>query len=83
AVPLAEAELALVVALVRASGRTRTRRGLVLEAPRWHDAVAWELSESDVDLHIEQIRAKLGDDARQLRFVRGAGYQLGRVSLFA
>lgn len=72
---LTPVEFDLLVSLVRAKGRVRTREKLLAEC-RERD---YEVFDRSIDVHISALRRKLGDDPRQPRFIRtyrGAGYML-------
>lgn len=70
---LTTAELRLLTLLVRNAGRVLTR-DRIMEETRGLDHDAFDRS---IDVLVSRLRQKLGDDARQPRFVktvRGAGY---------
>lgn len=72
---LTRVEFDLLASLARAAGRVRTREQLLLDAAD-RDFEAFDRS---IDVHISSLRRKLGDDAKQPRFietVRGVGYRL-------
>ncbi|MGE3275152.1 MAG: response regulator transcription factor [Vicinamibacterales bacterium] len=72
---LTRIEFDLLSALARAAGRVRTREQLLLDAAD-RDFEAFDRS---IDVHVSSLRRKLGDDAKQPRFietVRGVGYRL-------
>jgi DNA-binding response OmpR family regulator len=68
-------ELQLLAALVQYPGRVMTRLQLLEQL----DEVAYSGYERVIDQHVKNIRAKLGDDARQPRYIAtvyGVGYKL-------
>lgn len=72
---LTPVEFDILHSLARASGRVKTREQL-LDEIRDRE---WEVFDRSVDVHIAALRRKLGDDARQPRFIRtlrSAGYML-------
>jgi len=72
---LTAVEFDLLVALARARGRVKTRETL-LEEVRTRD---YEVFDRSIDVHIAALRKKLGDDAKDPRFIktiRSAGYML-------
>ena len=73
--PLTAYEFQLLHALAERAGRVLSRERL-LELVRGSAEDSFDRS---IDVHISRLRAKLGDDSRQprwLKTVRGAGYQL-------
>src|SRR5689334_2163580 len=79
AVELTGLELDLLVALLRRAGRVVPRAALLEEAGRTDVTV----SERTVDVHISNLRRKIGDRDRKpplIRAVRGVGYVLSRES---
>jgi DNA-binding response OmpR family regulator len=73
--PLTPVEFDLLLVLVRAKGRVRTREQL-LDEIRDRE---YEVFDRSIDVHISSLRKKLGDDAKSPRFirtVRAAGYML-------
>jgi DNA-binding response OmpR family regulator len=79
AVELTGLELDLLVALLRRAGRVVPRAALLEEAGRTDVTV----SERTVDVHISNLRRKIGDRERKpalIRAVRGVGYVLTRDS---
>ena len=73
--PLTAYEFHLLRALAERAGRVLSRERL-LELVR---GSAEESFDRSIDVHISRLRAKLGDDPKQprwLKTVRGAGYQL-------
>ena len=74
---LTPVEFDLLLALVRAAGRVRTREQLLLDVAD-RDFEAFDRA---IDVHISALRRKLGDDPRAPRYietVRGAGYRMLR-----
>lgn len=72
---LTPVEFDILHSLARARGRVKTREQL-LDEIRDRE---WEVFDRSVDVHIAALRRKLGDDARQPRFIRtlrSAGYML-------
>ncbi len=72
---LTPVEYDLLLCLARASGRVKTRDQL-LEEIRERD---YEVFDRSIDVHISALRKKLGDDAKDPRFIRtfrSAGYML-------
>lgn len=72
AIPLATQELALLSYLVQNRGQALTRDQILIGA--WGDD--WYGDQRTVDVHIRQLRKKLGEDL-PLATVRGTGYRLG------
>jgi len=74
---LTRQEFDLLLSLVRAAGRVKTRESLLLEVAE-RDFEAFDRS---IDVHISSLRKKLGDDAKKPRWIetiRGVGYLLRR-----
>jgi DNA-binding response OmpR family regulator len=72
---LTAVEFDLLCSLARAKGRVKTREQL-LEEIRERD---YDVFDRSIDVHISALRKKLGDDAREPRFirtVRAVGYQM-------
>ncbi len=72
---LTPVEYDLLLCLARAAGRVKTRDDL-LEEIRERD---YEVFDRSIDVHISALRKKLGDDAKNPRFIRtfrSAGYML-------
>lgn len=65
-VQLTPVEFELLLSLGRARGRVKTREQL-LEEIRERD---YEVFDRSIDVHIAALRKKLGDDAREPRFIR-------------
>ncbi len=77
ALVLTRQEFDLLLALVRASGRVKTREQLLLEVADRD----FEVFDRSIDVHIASLRKKLGDDAKAPRWIetiRGVGYMLKR-----
>jgi len=70
AVGLTQTEFDLLAHLMRRPGRVYTREELL--ASVW--GYAMHAGTRTVDVHVAQVRAKLGDSAGVLRTVRGVGY---------
>lgn len=72
---LTPVEFALLAVLMRAKGRVKTRETLIMEvADRDFDAF-----DRSIDVHVSALRKKLGDDAKEPRFIRtirAVGYML-------
>jgi DNA-binding response OmpR family regulator len=72
---LTPVEFDLLACLIRAAGRVRSREALLDEIRDRH----YDVFDRSIDVHISALRKKLGDDARQPRFIRtlrSAGYML-------
>lgn len=72
---LTPVEFDLLASLARARGRVKTREAL-LEEIRDRD---FDVFDRSIDVHISSLRKKLGDDAKNPRFIRtlrSAGYML-------
>jgi DNA-binding response OmpR family regulator len=72
---LTPVEFDLLASLARAAGRVRSREALLDEIRDRH----YDVFDRSIDVHISALRKKLGDDARQPRFIRtlrSAGYML-------
>ena len=70
---LTPVEFDLLVSLIRAKGRVRTRERLLEEIRDRH----YEVFDRSIDVHISSLRKKLKDDPktpRYIRTVRSAGY---------
>jgi DNA-binding response OmpR family regulator len=75
ALALTPVEFDLLASLARAHGRVRSREALLDEIRDRH----YDVFDRSIDVHISALRRKLGDDARQPRFIRtlrSAGYML-------
>jgi DNA-binding response OmpR family regulator len=72
---LTPVEFDLLASLSKARGRVKTREALLDEARDRN----WDVFDRSIDVHISALRKKLGDDAknpRWIRTVRSAGYLL-------
>lgn len=72
---LTPVEYDLLFALVRAKGRIKTREALIEDIRDRH----YDVFDRSIDVHISALRKKMGDDAKNPRFirtVRAAGYML-------
>ncbi|HTJ79532.1 MAG TPA: response regulator transcription factor [Rariglobus sp.] len=72
---LTPVEFDLLASLARARGRVRTREALLDEIRDRN----YEVFDRSIDVHISALRKKLGDDAKNPRFIRtlrSAGYML-------
>ncbi|MFN7542543.1 MAG: response regulator transcription factor [Acidobacteriota bacterium] len=68
-------EFDMLLSLGRAAGRVKSREQLLLEVAERD----FEVFDRSIDVHISSLRRKLGDDAKNPRWietVRGAGYRL-------
>ena len=68
-------EFAILVSLIRAKGRVKTREALLDEVSERK----FDVFDRSIDVHVSSLRKKLGDDAKNPRFiktVRGVGYTL-------
>lgn len=75
ALALTPVEFEILTALARSKGRVKSRERL-LEDVRDRE---WEVFDRSIDIHISALRRKLGDDAKNPRFIRtlrSAGYML-------
>ena len=75
ALPLTPVEFEILTALAKAKGRVKSRERL-LEEIRDRE---WEVFDRSIDIHISALRRKLGDDAKNPRYIRtlrSAGYML-------
>ena len=72
---LTPVEFDLLLCLARATGRVKTRDQLLEEIRERN----YEVFDRSIDVHISAVRKKLGDDAKNPRFIRtfrSAGYML-------
>ncbi len=72
---LTPVEYDLLYALARAKGRIKTREALIEDIRDRH----YDVFDRSIDVHISALRKKMGDDAKNPRFirtVRAAGYML-------
>lgn len=68
-------EFDMLLSLARAAGRVKSREQLLLEVAERD----FEVFDRSIDVHISALRRKLGDDAKNPRWietVRGTGYRL-------
>ena len=73
-IELTSKEFHLLKALAEAKGRVLSREQLLAQA--WDYDQASHVSTRTVDLHVSQLRRKLGDSSRRLVTVKNAGYRL-------
>lgn len=74
-IDLTPSEFALLAALLQTPGRAFSRADLLSYLPGDN----WEGMERTVDVHIKNLRLKLGDDPRQPRYIEtvyGVGYRM-------
>jgi len=67
-------EFAILVSLMRAKGRVKTREGLIEEVSERK----FDVFDRSIDVHISSLRKKLREDVKEPRFiktVRAVGYQ--------
>lgn len=72
---LTPVEFDLLASLARSKGRVKTREQLLDEIRDRH----YDVFDRSIDVHISALRKKLGDDAKEPRFIRtlrAAGYML-------
>lgn len=75
-IDLTALEFALLLCLLKAKGRVKTREALIEEISDRR----FDIFDRSVDVHISSLRKKLGDDPREPRYIRtirGVGYTLG------
>jgi DNA-binding response OmpR family regulator len=68
-------EFAILACLLKGKGRVKTREALLEEVSDRR----FDVFDRSIDVHVSQLRRKLGDDAKQPRFIRtirGVGYKL-------
>lgn len=73
-VDLTSKEFQLLKALAEAKGRVLSREQLLAQA--WDYEQASHVSTRTVDLHVSQLRRKLGEVSKRLVTVKNAGYRL-------
>lgn len=76
ALELTALEFAILAALMKAGGRVKSREALLEDVSDRR----FDVFDRSIDVHVSQLRRKLGDDARKPRYivtVRGVGYKLG------
>lgn len=67
-------EFAILVELMKAKGRVKSREALLEDVSERR----FDVFDRSIDVHVSQLRRKLGDDAKHPRFiqtVRGVGYK--------
>ena len=72
---LTPVEFDLLASLAKAKGRVKTREALLDECRDRN----YDVFDRSIDVHISALRKKLGDDAKEPRFirtVRSAGYMM-------
>ena len=72
---LTTTEFDILLALVKAAGRVIPRERL-MEAARGED---WSAFDRSIDVHISNLRRKLGDEPKQprrIKTIRGIGYMV-------
>ena len=68
-------EFAILATLLKSKGRVKTRESLLEEVSDRR----FDVFDRSIDVHVSQLRRKLGDDPKQPRFIRtirGVGYKL-------
>lgn len=68
-------EFAILAALLKSKGRVKTRERLIEEVSERR----FDVFDRSIDVHVSSLRRKLGDDAKNPRFIRtirGIGYTL-------
>ncbi|MEP4077002.1 response regulator transcription factor [Haloferula sp.] len=68
-------EFAMLAALMKAKGRVKSREALLEDVSERR----FDVFDRSIDVHVSQLRRKLGDDAKNPRFIqtiRGVGYKL-------
>lgn len=68
-------EFAILAALLKSKGRVKSRERLIEEVSERR----FDVFDRSIDVHVSSLRKKLGDDAKNPRFirtVRGVGYSL-------
>lgn len=74
-VDLTALEFAILAALLKSKGRVKTREVLIEEVSERR----FDVFDRSIDVHVSSLRRKLGDDAKNPRFIRtirGVGYSL-------
>lgn len=74
-VDLTALEFAILAALLKSKGRVKTREALIEEVSERR----FDVFDRSIDVHVSSLRRKLGDDAKNPRFIRtirGVGYSL-------
>lgn len=75
ALDLTTLEFAILTSLLKAKGRVKTRERLIEEVSERR----FDVFDRSIDVHVSSLRKKLGDDAKNPRFIhtiRGIGYSL-------
>lgn len=75
ALDLTTLEFAILAALLKSKGRVKTRERLIEEVSERR----FDIFDRSIDVHVSSLRRKLGDDAKNPRFIRtirGIGYTL-------
>jgi two-component system response regulator CpxR len=75
ALDLTTLEFAILSSLLKSRGRVKSRERLIEEV----SARRFDVFDRSIDVHVSSLRKKLGDDAKQPRFIRtirGIGYSL-------
>ncbi|MFC7338205.1 response regulator transcription factor [Haloferula chungangensis] len=68
-------EFAMLASLMKAKGRVKSREALLEDVSERR----FDVFDRSIDVHVSQLRRKLGDDARAPRYIqtiRGVGYKL-------
>lgn len=79
-IDLTALEFAILSSLLKSKGRVKTREALLEEVSDRR----FDVFDRSIDVHVSQLRRKLGDDAKQPRFIRtirGVGYKLEEPEL--
>lgn len=72
-------EFAILASLLKSQGRVKSREALLEEVSERR----FDVFDRSIDVHVSQLRKKLGDDPKQPRFIhtiRGVGYKLAESS---
>lgn len=77
-VHLTPTEFRLLRSLLGRSGRTQTRRQLLVDAWQVGPRAADRIHTRTVDMHVRRLRAKLGPAGERVETVRGFGYRFRR-----
>jgi two-component system response regulator CpxR len=75
ALDLTALEFAILASLLKSKGRVKSRERLIEEV----SARRFDVFDRSIDVHVSSLRKKLGDDAKNPRFIRtirGVGYSL-------
>jgi two-component system response regulator CpxR len=75
ALELTALEFAILTSLLKAKGRVKSRETLLQDVSDRR----FDIFDRSIDVHVSQLRRKLGDDAKNPRFIqtiRGVGYKL-------